>query len=351
MLYKNFVKRLGIKLIQNRLIKIKRIIIAIKNLNSDFSQNYKEAVLSSTKPVVMSGGIFSNLETFKDGLGTELAEEGYDVWTIEMTGGPQIECSDCPDYTYQDLVDYYWPALVAGAIEYSGKNKVDYVGHSNGCRAALSSLNSYSNGKNNAGYVFNSQTGQYDTLVDLPNLPVDKFFGIACPSALNGDSTFIDVARTNIVPFIGPKVGDVVMSDIEKSHITMFDFASKAIAIDVLNPLWISLKPEIVLMASVLSGDSKISKNLLEYYKDEALNTNSDFDLSEVNINELHLYHGKLIPLIKEHDFLVPLSDQELIASNMNVPTKNNTFLLADHSTIKGRGRLKEDIKGELLND
>ena len=65
--------------------------------------------------LVFFGGIFSNLETFEDGLGGELAKEGYDVWTIELNGGPQIECSTCPDYTYQDQVDYFWPALVTGA--------------------------------------------------------------------------------------------------------------------------------------------------------------------------------------------------------------------------------------------
>ena len=55
----------------------------------------------------MSGGIFSDLFTFEDGLGGDLVKEGYDVWTIELNGGPQIECDTCPDYTYQDQVDYY----------------------------------------------------------------------------------------------------------------------------------------------------------------------------------------------------------------------------------------------------
>src|SRR3989344_2193351 len=39
-----------------------------------------------------------------------------DVWEIEMNGGENTECSTCPDYTYQDQVDYFWPILIAGVM-------------------------------------------------------------------------------------------------------------------------------------------------------------------------------------------------------------------------------------------
>ena len=106
-------------------------------------------------------------------------DEQNNTLFIEMYGGPLTECSTCPDYTYNDLVDYYWPALVAGVTEYSGENKIDYIGYSNGCRVALSSLNNYSSsGKNNAGHCFNTESGFYDIDCDLPSNVVDKFFGL-----------------------------------------------------------------------------------------------------------------------------------------------------------------------------
>jgi len=69
------------------------VMLRIKNVNSDFSEDYVDAVLNSPKPVVMSGGIFSNLETWGSdgkGLAYELAESGRDVWEIEMTGGDSV---------------------------------------------------------------------------------------------------------------------------------------------------------------------------------------------------------------------------------------------------------------------
>ncbi|MEK6943718.1 MAG: hypothetical protein AABX00_06665 [Nanoarchaeota archaeon] len=76
--------------------------LRLKNLNSDHSDNFKDIIINDPKPVVMGGGIFSDLFTFEDGLGSDLVKEGYDVWTIELNGGPQIECDTCPNYTIWD---------------------------------------------------------------------------------------------------------------------------------------------------------------------------------------------------------------------------------------------------------
>ena len=50
---------------------------------------------------------------------------------IELTGGETTECSTCPNYKYEDLTDYYWPALIGGVLKYSNQSKADYVGFSN----------------------------------------------------------------------------------------------------------------------------------------------------------------------------------------------------------------------------
>src|SRR3989338_3862414 len=124
-----------------------------------------------------------------------LINDGRSLWEIEIIGSPTTECSTCPDYTYNDLVDYYWPALVAGVEKYSGQNIIDYVGHSGGCRVALDSLKNWSAGKNNAGYYFDTTTGTY-VLTDLASSPMDIFVGVACPGIFNGTSRFTDQVNT-----------------------------------------------------------------------------------------------------------------------------------------------------------
>ena len=200
----------------------------------------------------MSGGIFSNLASWEDngnGLARELANEGYDVWEIEMNGGENTECSTCPDYTYQDQVDYFWPALVAGVMNYSGKSQVNYIGHSNGCRVALSSLNSYSDGKNNVGTAFNTESGQYDINLNLPDKPIDRFFGVACPTTLNDITGASELTRElkDDVP-----VGDTAMKKIREKniqHIKRQEYSGK-----------------LKLLGWLAKSDYKISTNLMDFY-------------------------------------------------------------------------------------
>ena len=173
--------------------------LRMKHVNSDFSVNYTDAVGSSSKPVVLARGLWSNLLTWLD-FGQELAfdqENARDVWLIEITGGPTIDgdCQPngkyaCPNYGYEDLTDYYWPALITGVQNYSGQKTLDYVGFSNGCRVGLDALKNWSaSGKSNAGYVFDSTTGSY-ILSDLSTQPVDRFIGVGCPGAFEGESAF-----------------------------------------------------------------------------------------------------------------------------------------------------------------
>ena len=111
-------------------------------------------------------------------------------WLIEITGG--LDSENKTPYTYSDLEDYFVLSLLAGVQYYSGSDKLNYVGHSNGCRSALTSLSKHYAGKNGAGYVF--ENGEWK-LVDLVANPVDKFFGIACPTTLNDETSSSDKLR------------------------------------------------------------------------------------------------------------------------------------------------------------
>ena len=73
------------------------------------------------------------------------SSEARDTWLIEITGGPGTDCAgkavdDCPDYTYDNITDRYVPALLNKVLNETNKTKLQYVGFSNGCRSALSSL-------------------------------------------------------------------------------------------------------------------------------------------------------------------------------------------------------------------
>ena len=166
--------------------------LRLKNVNSDFSDNFKEAIIENPKPIVLSRGIHSNLLTWND-FAKDIATDkdgARDTWLIEITGGPKQDCDTCPNYEYEDLVDYYWPALITGVQNYSKQKTLDYVGFRNGWRVALSSLSNYSKtGKVNAGYVFDSTTGNY-ILSNLGSNPVSTFIGVGCPGAFVGQSFF-----------------------------------------------------------------------------------------------------------------------------------------------------------------
>ena len=324
-------------------------ILRLKNVNSDFSQNYKDVISSGGKPVVMSGGIFSTLTTWEDngkGLARDLVNDGHDVWEIEMNGGDNTECSTCPDYTYQDQVDYYWPVLMAGVMNYSGKTQAHYIGHSNGCRVALSSLNSYSNGKNGSGFAFNTQTGLYDLNISLLNKSVDKFFGVACPATLNDDTAFTLVSRSTPLQLPQSQVssGDLaigILREDQFKHVRMFDYS-----------LWLAIfrKDMLVDIVTVFSlfFDEKISLNLMDFYNDLAVNTSSYLNLSNMNVSKLYLYNAN------PNDLIVGYLDQDRVfgASSISEQNRNGSSLngkfVYNHVIIKSREDVKEDIKRRL---
>ena len=330
---------ISIKTVMSNTSNTQNSTLRLKNLNSDLSDDYRDTIINTSKPVVLSGGIFSNLFTFENGLGGELANEGYDVWTIELTGGPQIECDNCYDYTYDDLVNGFWPTLVSGVLEYSGKNKIDYIGHSNGCRVALSSLNEYSNGKGDVGFAFDTQTGKFDTLMDLPANPVDKFFGIGCPVTLSANSQ----TKENIENLKnGIPRGRLAIASLNSSsakHITKRDFVKA-----------LSFVGKIPVINYLFDDNNKIALNLMNFYVEQYLANNytSPFNLS---LNEAHLYMGDEVPITHintDNDGAVPIQDIYILNQSISSPFKTANIYHETHSGILENNKMKEDIEKKL---
>ncbi len=194
------------------------VILKIRNLKSNLSNDYL-LYLNSTNdvfmPVVMSGGIWADITSWQD-LGGELASSGRDIWLVEITGGTNTECDGCINYNYTDLVDDFWPALIAAVEKQTGKDKIQYVAHSNGCRVALDSLSNWSStGKASAGKIIYNGN---EIAIDMLSNPVDTFVGVACPGNFSELSYFakqinnsgaIAIQRLKDNNNLHPKFGDV----------------------------------------------------------------------------------------------------------------------------------------------
>ena len=64
------------------------------------------------------------------------------------------------------MTDNYFPALINGVLNFTGKERLQYVWHSNGCRTAVESLR----------------------LNRINPNKIDTFIGVGCPGAFNYDS-------------------------------------------------------------------------------------------------------------------------------------------------------------------
>src|SRR3989338_5589894 len=208
--------------------------LRLRNLKPNASDMYLLYLNSSgvpvEMPVVLARGIHSNLSTWQV-LASELANEGRDSWLIEITGGPGTECDTCQNYNFSDLTDDYWPTLINRVLSLTGKDQIQYVGHSNGGRVAIVSL---ANGAINPSKI--------DTLI-----------GVAVPSAFEGYSTF---------GFYFGKYGEQIMKELEgKSHVSMTEIGDK------LREICLS-KSEIscTILTRGLKSDNKMSFNVDKQY-------------------------------------------------------------------------------------
>lgn len=127
-----------------------------------------------------------------DEIGSDLVSQGYSVYSLELTGGPESEKFN---YRYQDLVHEYFPTLLASVHSYSDSDRLDLVANSNGCRVGLETLNTYSNGEDDVGYIWDYQTGQWIS-VDLESDIVSGFYGVGCPITVNKQDFTQDIRFT-----------------------------------------------------------------------------------------------------------------------------------------------------------
>lgn len=283
------------------------ITLRLRNLKPNISSDYLE-YLNSTgvpveMPVVLAHGLFSNLTTWEV-LGAEISNTGRDTWLIEITGGPNQDCDDCIDYTFYNLTDIFVPALLNGVLNFTNKDKIQYVGFSNGCRAALDSL----------------ERNMFDSN------KVETFVAVGCPGSFEGNSTTGEIIKS--------KNGQIY-SILKSNNLSHASFGNIA-RIALLNQQYITNDDKL-----------KISINLWKFYEDIILSKN-DTQPGNVNFDNFVIIRGNAF---NTDDGIVTIIDESSIFQNANNNLKPKKYfnVFASHPTLDTKDKTKSIIQ-KLLN-
>ena len=299
--------------------------LRLKNLKPNISDDYLEYLSSNgmpvEMPVVISRGIHSNLTTWEN-LASELANTGRDTWMIEITGGPNEECDDCPNYNFSDLTENYWPTLINGVLNFTGKEKIQYVGHSNGGRVAIVSL----------------ENGVIDSD------KIETFIGVAVPSAFEGYSTFGN--------YFG-KYGGQIMEELEgESHVSMTEIGDKLSAICRSN-----VDFSCRIFSFGLKSDNKMSFNVDKQYYFWVINNSDEQIGKNLQLDNFYIIQGWIVDnntTNVSHDFIVTEQDENAIYDNIISANKKHYKLWGAHTagwnsaSVPDRDLTKSIIKDAL---
>ena len=306
------------------------------------TQKHPEPEQISFNPVIMAGGLWSDITAW-DEAGKEIAsgvDDGYlsdsikyaprDVWLAELTGGPGTECDTCPDYTYDDVVDKHWPALVGGVIKMTNKWPVAYVGHSNGGRVALDSLKNWSvSGKATAGKLSDG------TSYSLPSNPISIYVGVGVPGAFSSE--------TPLTKLLKNRAGQMAINNLiseGKTHATFGELALRANR---------SLIGDII--SAIDNSEIKISVKLTNKYVNITTDGTDSQPGNGVSISKATLIYGtKDFTPSTDSDIVVPVSDQNQILTNIISADKTIFGVFEMHTKLKENKEIKTKIK-ERLNE
>ena len=296
------------------------------------------------EPVVMAGGLWSDLSAW-DQAGREISsgiEDGYitdsvkyaprDVWLIELTGGPNTDCDNCYDYTYEDVVDKHFSALVGGVLKLTGKTQVAYVGHSNGGRTALDALRNLSvNGAiSTAGYLSNG------TSFGLNANPIRSYVGVGVPGAFSSPTLFTEQVKNGN--------GDRAMSELLANsivHVRLSEIAAK-----------LKTTPSLLLAFATSFENNKISFNLLKryiYFANSTLDPQPGGGISGLS-KAMIIQGDRDFDPNKDSDMIVPVSDANAIYGNIAATNKTKVIVHTIHSGQTEDKSVKTKIK-ERLNE
>lgn len=286
-----------------------------KKINSLKSDIFKSYIDKDQYPIVMSRGIYSNINQWDD-YAKEIANQGFEVYSLELTGGEFAEQESARDYTFEDLTNKVFPKYIGSIINSSNKNKIKYIGHSNGCRIALKGI--HVNGLKNS---------------------IDLFIGLGCPILLN-EMTGITNMITKIDKNTNLSKGNMAIEELRsegKKHIYMEEYTKKL--------KWFGI---------FVNSKNKISLNLQAHYNDLYVDRNSKFIIS--NVADKHLFfagnstYSKFgLNLLDKYndDGVVPVADMEYLNDKLD---NSKLFIMQklNHADLVDDRDVLNIIKGEL---
>jgi len=291
------------------------ITLRLRNLKPNVSNDYLE-YLNSTGvpvelPVVVAHGLFSNLTTW-EGLGSEISNTGRDTWLIEITGGTGQDCDNCIDYTFYNLTDIFVPALLNGVLSFTGKDKLQYVGFSNGCRAALDSL----------------ERNQFDSN------KIETFVAVGCPGAFEK----LSLLDSGVL-----LVNDTVIENLQNKNIKH---------IDVGDMLKLGLFNRNIITKN---ENGKISLNLWKNYLN-LMSSSNDNQPGKVTLTKFGIIQGNALGT---SDGIITTIDENSIYSNVKLknsltnikPIKQSFKVFAFHSNLDTRSISKTLIRRLINNE
>jgi len=195
------------------------------------------------------------------------------------------------------LTDNYFPALINGVLNFTGKEKLQYVGHSNGGRTAIVSL---ANGTINPSKI-------------------ETFIGVAVPSAFEGYSTFGN--------YFG-KYGGQIMDELSnKNHISMTEIGvemRKLCKIDA----------GCRLLTRGLVSDNKMSFNADKQYYLWVINATDEHIGKNLQLDNFYIIQGWVADDKQDitHDFIVTEQDEKAIYSNIDSSNKKHYKVWGAHT-------------------
>ena len=265
------------------------------------------------------------METLAD----ELADSGRDTWLIEITGGPNIECDDCINYNYTDLVDDFWPALIGAVQKQTGKDKIQYVAHSNGCRTALDSLSSWSStGKVNVGKVIYNGN---EIEIDMLSNPVDTFVGVACPGNFSELSYFGRIVNNS---------GALAITRLNNNNVLHPTFGQVAHELESIGGEIVSIIPQL--------RNTGISLNLFRQYY-EWINKNDDKPAGSISLDYFSLVYGSNgFGFDNTNDYIVPINDETGIFNKVNSSNKVFREIFISHFGMANNRQVQSIVRDSL---
>ena len=277
-----------------------------RRMTSSMDSNFSRLISNET-PVILARGIFSTLDDWKP-LGSELSDQGFETWLIEITGGPDQDNMTSLDYTPRQMTQYFVPSLVNGVRNISNHDKVKYVGFSNGCRAALMSMEE--------GYLDSSK--------------IDTFIGAGCPG------NFSDQITT-IVPYVKNISKDVILTAQQENinHLSLKSISSLGKQRLLFDLDWTYYRPFAFALgiASGILDNTLISTNLFNYYVEMMINSTDTNPGNGITLGNSLILHSLSFGAWPS-DEVVSRADSRGICRGIQSANKQYLELTGSHFTL-----------------